>query len=337
MPKFTWRDITVGVGIVCLCCLCTPIAVLMEPPAYLLIGWIFHAYRLATETVIDWPNLAIAAGSLGWFTLGFHLFCKWFASTRNAQWRWRSTFGIVGLMMLAFLAGISAIGVTHQTMWMVTTKETLISSGFREASPRTRSTNNLKNLGIAAHGYHDAQKSFPAGGTFDAQGRGLHGWQTVLLPYLDHLHLHEKIDFSQPWNSPRNAEFSKLSISSYFHNVLIEEREIAGYSVSHFTGNSHVLGAKEMKLSDITDGTSNTLLMGAVTGEFKPWAMPMNCRDPAFGFGTTSGFADVQGKAVLFVMADGTVRAVRPGIEIDVLRALATPRGGDDVDMSAVE
>ena len=119
--------------------------------------------------------------------------------------------------------------------------------------------------------------------------------------------------------------------------MLIDEREVGGSSLSHFAGNSHVLGAKAMKFSDITDGTSNTLLMGAVSGEFKPWAMPMNCRDPAFGFGTTSGFADVQGKAVLFVMADGTVRAVRPGIETDVLRALATPRGGESVDVAAVE
>lgn len=335
MPKPTWHFVTGSLCFAITCCLFAPSPFVIL--AVLLIGWIFHVYRLANEAVVDWPNLAIAAGSLAGFTLGFHLFCKWFASTRNAQWRWRSTFGVVGLMMLAFLAGISAIGVTHQTTWLMTMKERMFERGsVRVAAARSQATNNLKYLALAAHSHHDFQKFFPPGGTFDAQGRGMHGWQTILLPYLDQGPLHQKIDFSQPWNAERNVEFTRQNLYFFYH-PLIEEREAAGYSLSHFAGNSNVLGAKAIKLSDITDGTSNTLLMGSVTGEFKPWAMPMNCRDPAFGFSTTSGFADVEGKAVLFVMADGTVRAVRPDVEINVLRALATPRGGESVDVGAVE
>ncbi|MSU79684.1 MAG: DUF1559 domain-containing protein [Gemmataceae bacterium] len=336
MPKRNWLNVAVGLFFAFVCCTFTGFGALALPPAYLLIGWAFHVYRLAKETAIDWPNLAIVIGSLACFTLGFHLFCKWFVRTRNADWRCRRTLGIVGLMLLAFVAGISAIGVTHQTTWLVTMKERVFESGVRVASARTHASNNLKQLALGAHYFHDHKKSLPPGGTFDVQGRGLHGWQTMLLPYFDQAPLYQRIDFAQPWNAPRNAEFTRQVVVP-FHNPAIDDREVAGYSLSHFAGNSHVLGAKGMTLKDITDGTSDTLLAGEVTGEFKPWAMPMNCRDPAFAFGTTSGFANVQGKTVLFVMADGSVRAVRPDIDSNVLRALATPRGGEVVQRDDLE
>ncbi len=55
------------------------------------------------------------------------------------------------------------------------------------------------------------------------------------------------------------------------------------------------------------------------------------------GFLLSALFIRVQSKAVLFVMADGTVRAVRPEIDSNVLRALATPRGGEMVQLDELE
>src|SRR5271166_1831346 len=54
----------------------------------------------------------------------------------------------------------------------------------REAAARTQCENNLKQIGIALHAYHDAYKKFPSGyynsGTFCYTG-----WQLQLLPYLE--------------------------------------------------------------------------------------------------------------------------------------------------------
>src|SRR5688572_7680785 len=57
----------------------------------------------------------------------------------------------------------------------------------REAAARTQCNNNLKQLGLALHGYHDVRKSFPKGTTNDTTPySGLReGWPVYLLPHIE--------------------------------------------------------------------------------------------------------------------------------------------------------
>jgi hypothetical protein len=238
--------------------------------------------------------------------------------------------------LLTLTAGIAAVGIAHQATWFVTNNEPLVQGITRTAAPATQSINNMKNIGLAAHGFHDANKGLPAGGTFDTQGRGLHGWQTLILPYIDQAALHAKIDLQQRWNSPRNRELMKQRLSFYQHPI-VDQRESNGYALSHYAGNSHVLGIQPLKLADITDGSSNTVLLGEVAALYKPWGMPMNCRNPMTGLNVAEGFANPQGRAVMLTFTDATVRAVRPTISPEILRAISTPRGGEEIDLERLD
>src|SRR2546422_1849685 len=59
----------------------------------------------------------------------------------------------------------------------------------REAAARTQSTNNLKNIGLAMHGFHDANKRLPwngVAGVNAAAGNNTTGsWAFQILPYID--------------------------------------------------------------------------------------------------------------------------------------------------------
>ena len=68
----------------------------------------------------------------------------------------------------------------------------------REASPRTNCKNNLKQIGLALHNYHDAYGSFPPAWTTDADGRPLLSWRVLLLPFLDEAPLYEEFDLTEP-------------------------------------------------------------------------------------------------------------------------------------------
>jgi prepilin-type processing-associated H-X9-DG protein len=117
-------------------------------------------------------------------------------------------------------------------------------------------------------------------------------------------------------------------------------RDANGYGLSHYAANSHVLGPNTaLRVGDITDGTSTTLLIGEVNTEFKPWGHPVNWRDPALGIQRSPrGFGGVAGSGgANFVMVDGSVRFISERVSPAVLRALATPNGGESIDPDALD
>jgi prepilin-type processing-associated H-X9-DG protein/prepilin-type N-terminal cleavage/methylation domain-containing protein len=80
----------------------------------------------------------------------------------------------------------------------------------REAAARIQCVNNLKQVGLALHGYHNAWKRLPPGYTsgHDAQGNDTGpgwGWAAYLLPHLEQQPLFSTIRFDQPIEAPVNA------------------------------------------------------------------------------------------------------------------------------------
>lgn len=202
---------------------------------------------------------------------------------------------------------------------------------LKEIDGRARSMRNLTQIGLAHHEHSDVLKHLPAGATYDANGRSLHGWQTALLPFIEHAAIHQQIDHTAPWNAPANAHAFSQEMP-LFLQPSVGPTQQDGYALSHYVGNIHVLGDKPMKLTEIKDGTSYTILAGEIGGDFRPWGEPMNCRDPAIGLNKPGSLGNPRGQFILILFADGTVRRIRPNIAPDLLKALSTPNGGENID-----
>src|SRR5690349_16552913 len=89
----------------------------------------------------------------------------------------------------------------------------------REAAARAQCQNNLKQIGLAFHNYHSANKCFPAGFTSAAAsvdgpslGPGW-GWGARLLPYLEQQSVYNQIDFTKDITHPANAQARVQSLS----------------------------------------------------------------------------------------------------------------------------
>ncbi|QDT25729.1 Type II secretion system protein G precursor [Gimesia panareensis] len=79
----------------------------------------------------------------------------------------------------------------------------------REAARRSQCKNNLKQIGLALHNYHDTHGLFPSGWIGVQPGVGANaqygsgwGWGTMILPYLDQNPLYNQINFSLSINDP---------------------------------------------------------------------------------------------------------------------------------------
>jgi prepilin-type N-terminal cleavage/methylation domain-containing protein len=91
----------------------------------------------------------------------------------------------------------------------------------REAAARAQCENNLKQIGLAIHSYHDTYKRFPPGyvdGNTDPKstpdndvGPGW-GWAAFLLPYLEQGNVYRQINFNQPVGGGSNVAVSKLPL-----------------------------------------------------------------------------------------------------------------------------
>ncbi len=317
----------------------------------LLCGWILYLGRVLPHVRFSPSGWFTFAVCLALFATGLHLVVsRQIRSARASRsesepaWSAASTARLIGLILVLFIAGIAIVGVVHQLAWLAASPEPLVTSG-REAATRTQSRNNLKQIALAAHNYHDVWQAFPAGGTFSRTGVPMHSWATHLLPWLDEAQLYRQIDLDQPWRAQRHAEQFQTVVSPlsnpglrHLHGGMSHESTPDGYAAAHYAGNSRVLRAGEpTSLDQIADGATHTILAGEVISEFRAWGDPVNLRDPAKGIGANSHQfcgpwqQSSAERLVNFVMCDGSVRTVSGEIDQDVLKAISTPDGGENV------
>jgi len=68
---------------------------------------------------------------------------------------------------------------------------------------------HMKRLALAMANYHQDFGTLPPAFVADSQGKPMHSWRVLILPYLEHGALYQEYDFSQPWNSPHNLALAE--------------------------------------------------------------------------------------------------------------------------------
>jgi prepilin-type N-terminal cleavage/methylation domain-containing protein len=162
----------------------------------------------------------------------------------------------------------------------------------REAARRTQCRNNMKQLGLALHNYHDSFLRFPMGATWGvmigpantSHSPFHHTWLTAILPYIDQAPLYNGVNFNlpavaQPHVSRQLPAFSCPSDGSGIQPI----RDTWNFATTSYSGcngydwwsrgmhqggaNSFVFGGvfdplSSVQIKDIIDGTSNTVAVG---------------------------------------------------------------------------
>lgn len=87
----------------------------------------------------------------------------------------------------------------------------------REAARRMQCSNNLKQLGLAAHNYESANRQLPAGWVSSTlAGNPGWGWSAALLPYMEGATIYQQIDHRLPIADPLHAKVRMATVPNLF-------------------------------------------------------------------------------------------------------------------------
>lgn len=263
----------------------------------------------------------------------------------------------------------------------------------REAARRTQCKNNMKQLGLALHNYHDVHRAFPPGWiAVDSGVQSAHdglngaGWGTMILPYLDQAPLYDRfnanlaihdplnipfIDNVLPaWQCPSDPKPDKWEIEEEGSpGTVLAELPTANYIGAFGTeeldgcenapgtapvaangqcrGNGVFYHNSKVRIRDITDGTTNTIMVGERRtdpglGWYSTWPGMVAEGEEAFQrilgsadhvpndpVGHLDDFSSNHTGGSQFMMGDGSVRFVSENIDHGLYQSLATIQGGE--------
>lgn len=325
----------------------------VETGIRLVTGWLAFLGRTLSRVTVNWSGVATIGLCAALLLVGGHRFAVWLSSAWDAKspsagladtpappgldaylrkvrtWPIRRTALLLAIVVLMFVAGISFIGLVHQTAWLATTPEPMNEQRLDLHPLYYSSLRNLGFIGSGVQFWSDVYKHAPVNGSWPndeqpAAEQGEHSWQTRILPYFGYGELH--IDFKLDWDDPANAHAFRRFVPEYLTPEIGVLRESRGYAVSHYAGNVRFFEPQPPAFEALKKDGRSMIVCGEVAHDFMAWGDPANLREPTLGVNRSpAGFGSADETGALFLMADGSTRFLSTNIDPSVLAALASP------------
>lgn len=225
-----------------------------------------------------------------------------------------AVLGIVALVLLVLCGGGAG------TLFFVA------RSSMRPVQQRLQATNNMKQIALALHNYHDVWQKLPPAVVNDADGKPLYSGRVLLLPYLEQSPLYDAWDKNKAWDSPENLSLSQQLLPVFQHPSDGDNTNACDFLFITGPGTVFDESKPASRFADITDGTSNTIFLAEARGAgLRSWAEPRELAQNGKG-ATPSGHDP---KLILVGYCDGSVQAMETARFQSLVRQLTTRSGGE--------
>jgi hypothetical protein len=203
-----------------------------------------------------------------------------------------------------------------------------------DATARRKSQDNLKQIGLAFHNYHDTYTFLPGHAIFDKNtGKPLLSWRVAILPFIEQDDLYRQFKLNEPWDSEHNIKLLDQMPDVYKSPHAKDKATTTYYQV--FTGKeTPFFGQRGIRLTQIVDGTSNTFLV-AEAAQAVPWTKPADM--PFDGKKELPKLGGVFKIGFTVLFADGSVRFFPRNLDPQILLALITHAGGEIIDWDKLD
>lgn len=242
----------------------------------------------------------------------------------------------------------------------------------RSAARKMSCTNNMRQLALGLHVYHDQHLVFPPGNLRRGESKPLEsgwGWGAMILPNVEQRSLYSMIDFNNETGVGKNCQLLTIPLDVFrcpsdpaSSLVTVENCQMA---TGNYAGSSGFRGDSKpgllyenskVRFADVTDGTSNTLLLGERANQM----LPVPVTSGWFGTFTTltgyrvnsiphldvtvfvpinmslsfpSCFSSFHTGGAHFALCDGSLKFVSDSIDMQIYQAMGSRAGGEIVDL----
>ena len=256
-------------------------------------------------------------------------------------WSSLAVFGLGGIIVFAFLVFL-AIGIARSwtvlralpfllPLLVLTALLLPAIQTAREASRRISCHGHLKQIALALHNYRTANGCFPPAYVADKNGRPMHSWRVLILPYLGPNALYMQYNFNEPWDGPNNKKLLAARPSLYVCPSDVNAHAQGATQTSYVAvvgKNAAWSGEQPRKAADLAP-LSQTIMVVEVTGAGINWSEPrdlsLDALEAAGAQPSTVMVSSNHGTRTNFfytyryysganaALADGSVRYLPPG------------------------
>lgn len=221
----------------------------------------------------------------------------------------------------------------------------------REASRRASCQNNLRQVGLALHGYEAAQGSYPHGSALETEL----SWAVFSLPYLEQAAIYRQFHLNSSWYSPENLASTEQVLTCFRCPSSDKEypglTDYAGISGSWLSASTSMPGSRNgvlieailsepqpVRTADISDGLSHTIFVAEavhlLADNFGFWASGRSCISQDDGGinqvdQLPSEIASLHAGGAFVLVGDGQVIFLADNVDPRIVGAFCTRSQGD--------
>ncbi|HEX6963403.1 MAG TPA: DUF1559 domain-containing protein, partial [Lacipirellula sp.] len=206
----------------------------------------------------------------------------------------------------------------------------------RNSALRNKCILNIKQIMLALESYRSDNGAYPPAYIADAEGRPMHSWRVLILPYIDERELYEAYNFDEPWDGPNNRKLWGRMPNIYECPEVKACRQagcppcadrpadVASYVAVVGEGTAWP-GGRGRKTAELVDPSAETLVVLEYCGGTQPWTAPVDLSlrealalfesGPVVGhLHTDQTFFTVSCKSMFYLagFGDGHVQVVSP-------------------------
>ncbi|SFI63962.1 DUF1559 domain-containing protein [Planctomicrobium piriforme] len=139
----------------------------------------------------------------------------------------------------------------------------------REAARRSQCLNNLKQVGLAMHNFHDAKQKLPSSGRPTASATVRVGLFTYLLPYIEQKGLWDQYDTGYNWDKVQNTPVTSLRIKTYECPSSPKHNNVLDHNPDGFTGSDTAVWAGSVAVGDYAASLGNSKELGTAWATYQ--------------------------------------------------------------------